>query len=164
MSNRALPRGVRRIRRPSRRDESGAALVEFALVFGLFVFVMYGLIVLGMALAVKQSVTNAAAEAARSAVGSSDNATAVTTAQTTADGRMGWLGSHYVASSDRSITWFNPSTNACDSAYTPPAAGSATICVSVSIPYKSRGIVPPAPLINHITPSKLTSTAIVRVR
>ena len=49
-------------RRCRRGDESGAALVEFALVVGLFVFVLYGLVWFGMMLALKQGVTNAAAE------------------------------------------------------------------------------------------------------
>ena len=61
-------------------DESGAALVEFALVVGLFVFILYGLISFGMILATKQRITNAAAEAARAAVGESNDADAISVA------------------------------------------------------------------------------------
>ncbi len=64
------PTGPRRSLR--RRDQKGAALVEFSLVVGFFVFVLYGLIAFGMILATKQRVTNAAAEGARAAVGSVD--------------------------------------------------------------------------------------------
>jgi Flp pilus assembly protein TadG len=68
------PRGLRR------RDQRGAALVEFSLVVALFVFVLYGLIAFGMILATKQRVTNAAAEWARAAVGQPSAAAAVSAA------------------------------------------------------------------------------------
>lgn len=44
-------------------------MVEFALVLPVFVLVLYGLIFFGTLLASKQSLTNAAADAARSSVG-----------------------------------------------------------------------------------------------
>ena len=59
------------------RGESGAALVEFALVIGLFMLILYGLISYGMIMATKQRVTNAASEAARSAVGEANDAAAI---------------------------------------------------------------------------------------
>ncbi len=47
-------------------------MLEFALVFVLFAFLVYGLIAYGMILATKQRVTNAAADGARSAVGAAN--------------------------------------------------------------------------------------------
>ena len=52
-----------------RRDQTGAAAVEFVLVAIPLFFILYGLIAFGMMLALKQSVTNAAAEGARAVVG-----------------------------------------------------------------------------------------------
>jgi hypothetical protein len=49
-------------------DRRGQALVEFVLVFPLFVLVLVGMIVLGMGVFFQQQVTNAAREAARFAV------------------------------------------------------------------------------------------------
>lgn len=148
-------------RRRRLRDQRGAAAVEFALVVGPLVFILYGLVVLGMALAVKQSVTNAAAEGARSAVGASSP---VSTATSTVANRLNWLGSKYQAGSDLSVVYYNPGTSKCDSAYTPVSgATGVSLCVTVSIPYKSRQVIPPAPLINGIVPSTVKSTAVVQI-
>ena len=73
-----LPNALARGRLRRERGESGAALVEFALVIGLFMLILYGLISYGMILATKQRVTNAASEAARSAVGETSDANAKT--------------------------------------------------------------------------------------
>src|SRR5437763_16297726 len=51
------------------RGENGVELLEFALVIPIFVFVLYGLIAFGIMLSAKQSITHAAAEGARAAVG-----------------------------------------------------------------------------------------------
>lgn len=136
-------------------------MVEFALVVGPLMFVLYGLVCLGMALAVKQSVTNAAAEGARSAVGASSP---VSTATATVANRLNWLGTKYKAASDLSVIYYNPTSLKCDSTYTPASgATGVSLCVTVSIPYKSRQIVPPAPLVNGIMPSTVKSTAVVQI-
>jgi len=62
------------------KGESGAALVEFAMVVGLFVFILYGLVSFGMVLATKQKATNAVADAARAAVGAADDTAAINAA------------------------------------------------------------------------------------
>ncbi len=71
--------------------ERGAVLVEFALVVVLFVALLYGLIAFGMALALKQSMTNAASEGARTAVGAAPE-DRVAIAEATIEERLGWLG------------------------------------------------------------------------
>jgi len=142
-----------------RRDESGAALVEFALVFGLFVFILYALIAFGMMFAAKQSLTNAAAEGARSVVGVVDNpATSgvderVEKAKVTVAQRLNWLGNKYVESTDLAAT-----IETC--------AGSATAqCVRVKItyPYQARPLIPPAPGLGLVTPTSFKSEAVVQV-
>jgi len=70
--------------------ERGAVLVEFSLVVVLFIALLYGLIAYGMAFALKQSMTNAVSEAARSAVGAPGGGE-VETAYVTAEDRLGWL-------------------------------------------------------------------------
>lgn len=51
------------------RSQRGAVVVEFALVFSLFILVVSGIISFGAAFAAQQSVTHAAAEGARGLVG-----------------------------------------------------------------------------------------------
>src|SRR4051794_2859929 len=51
------------------RGENGVEMLEFALVIPIFVFVLYGLIAYGVMLNAKQTITNAASEGARGAVG-----------------------------------------------------------------------------------------------
>ncbi|MFN2506894.1 MAG: TadE/TadG family type IV pilus assembly protein [Acidimicrobiales bacterium] len=150
MINRTLTRGSRLFRR-LRRDESGAALVEFSLVFGLFVFILYALVAFGMMLALKQSLTNASTEAARAAVGITDDALAIDKAMATVEQRLGWMGSNYEAG-DTTAT-----IGTC--------AGGSGRCITVKIayPYEDRPLVPPAPGLGLVTPQTFGSTAIVQI-
>ena len=138
-------------RRPFRRDQSGAAAVEFALVVGLFVFVLYGLISFGMILATKQRVTNAAAEGARAAVGQTNAADAknAAVARVLAAGLP--AGSYSIG----------------------PGAGEPTVaacgsnqCITVTVTYNLAGnpVVPPAPGLGLVTPNTISSTAVVQYR
>ena len=138
-------------RRLFRRDQSGAAAVEFALVVGLFIFVLYGLITFGMILATKQRVTNAAAEAARAAVGQTNAADAKSAAV-----------ARVLASGLPSGTYTigpgagEPSVFACGSFQ----------CIQVTVTYNLAGnpVVPPAPCLGLVTPSTISSTAVVQYR
>lgn len=133
--------------RTGRKNESGAALVEFALVIGIFMLVLYGLISFGMIMATKQRVTNAASEAARSAVGESDDAAAIAAATT----RLNTLLAGSAGSYTPDVT-----TVAC---------GTST-CVKVKITWdwKNHPVVPPAPGIGLVTPDKIISEAQVQYR
>lgn len=127
-----------------RRDQRGAALVEFALVVGIFVFVLYGLISYGMILATKQRITNAAAEGARAAVGQVSPAAAVTAATARVTNALGAAGS------------YTPT-------YSTAACGSNQ-CITVTITYdlQHHPVVPPAPGLGLVTPNSITSTAVVQ--
>lgn len=135
-----------------RRDESGAALLEFSLVFGLFIFILYGLIAFGMILALKQSVTNAATEAARSAVGIAADAAATTKADTTARNRLDWL-----SASQKAALQVTPTIAPC--------AGGSGRCITVLVkyPYKGNELVPPAPGLGLVTPDTISTTATVQI-
>jgi Flp pilus assembly protein TadG len=131
-------------RRLTRRDQKGAAMVEFALVVGLFVFILYGLISFGMILATKQRITNAAAEGARAAVGQTSSANAIS------------------AATARVLAAGLPA-----SAYTPiysTAACGSNQCITVTITYDLAGhpVVPLAPGLGLVTPGTISSTAVVQ--
>ena len=138
-------------RRLFRRDQSGVAAVEFSLVVGLFVFILYGLIAFGMILATKQRVTNAAAEGARAAVGSTNasDAKAAAVSRVLAAGLP--AGSYSIG----------------------PGAGEPTVaacgsnqCITVTITYDLAGhpVIPPAPGLGLVTPNSVSSTAVVQFR
>jgi Flp pilus assembly protein TadG len=141
------PAGRRSLRQ---RDERGASAVEFSLVLLPLVLVLYGLISFGMMFALKQSMTNAAADAARSAIGATDPAV---TARNTVGDRLNWLGSKYAATDSPA-----PSIAACAS-----APGRDCITVTVRYPYKNKPLVPLAPGLGFIIPSTITSTATVQI-
>lgn len=126
-------------------------MVEFALVVGLFVFILYGLISFGMILATKQRVTNAAAEGARAAVGQTNAADAKTAAiaRVTAAGLP--TGTYSIG----------------------PGAGEPTVaacgsfqCITVTVTYNlaANPVVPPAPGLGLVTPNTISSTAVVQYR
>jgi len=135
-----------------RGDESGAALVEFALVVGLFVFVLYGLVWFGMMLALKQGVTNAAAEGARSAVGLS-GADARDKAVSTVQDRLSWLGSNYSAGD---VTVALPAPCPLDT-------GHQCITVKIVYPWDDRPIIPAAPGLGLVPVEQITSEATVQI-
>ncbi|MEA2716301.1 MAG: hypothetical protein QOI56_1489 [Actinomycetota bacterium] len=132
-----------------RGDESGAALVEFALVVGIFMFVLYGLISFGMILAQKQRITNAAAEAARSAVGEANSGAAVTAATDRVTKLLGAPGAYTVV---------------YDGAYN--CVSGQPNCIKVTITYdnKNHPLVPPAPGLGLFTPDTFTSSAVVQYK
>jgi Flp pilus assembly protein TadG len=161
VSHRALSPRSRPLLRFVRQNERGAAAVEFAIVAIPFFLLLYGLVVFGMALAVKQSVTNAAAEGARAAVGITNEAAAELKAQEVVASRLDWLGGNYQGS-DLTVTWYNTTTATCG-ATSPPTGQPMTICVAIDLPYKARGVVPTVPIIDGVTPEHLRSTAIVQI-
>lgn|GEM_PF-549092 len=145
------PAGGRRLFGLRRRSQSGAALLEFALVVPIFVFVLYGLVAFGMMLALKQSVTNAATDGARSAIGATNPVSAATAAVAQ---RLNWLGGKYNPVTDLSV----PAPVPC-----PNDVTHQCITVSITYPYSSRPLIPPAPGLNLVTPSSFHSEATVQI-
>ncbi|MDQ1375644.1 MAG: hypothetical protein QOJ09_2982 [Actinomycetota bacterium] len=139
------------------KGEEGAALIEFAFVFVLFVFILYALIAFGTALALKQSVTHAAAEGARAAVGVVDDPSTPldereTKAKDEVEKSLNWIGDKY-------------SNNDVTAKADPCSSGSPDTCMFVKIayPYKDKPIVPSAPGLGVVMPDTMTSTAVVKI-
>jgi Flp pilus assembly protein TadG len=139
------------------QSEEGVVLIEFAFVFALFVFILYALIAFGTALALKQSVTHAAAEGARASVGVVDDpSTAADERETTAKNEvkdsLDWIGSKYDAND------VTAKVVPC-----PSAPSSSCMEVKIAYPYKDKPIVPAAPGLGVVLPDTMTSTAVVKV-
>jgi uncharacterized membrane protein len=138
------------IRQRMRRaeHEEGVVLIEFAFVFALFVFILYSLIAFGTALALKQSVTHAAAEGARAAVGVVDDPA---TAQVRDS--LNWIGDKYSDSDVHAVV------DRCDHS----ASGPECMFVTIAYPYKDKPIVPSAPGLGVVMPDTMTSNAVVKI-
>lgn len=138
----------------TKRAERGSVLVEFSLVFALFVLVIYALISFGVILAAKNSLTHAAAEGARAAV-------AVVDDPMTADDERVLRAREKV---DQALEWFGSKYEPGDTTASIAPCGTAE-CITVRIvhPYSTRPIVPPAPGLGLVIPSNLTSTAVVEL-
>ncbi len=141
---------VRARRRLLARDQSGAALVEFALVIGLFVLILYALIYFGMALATKQRVTNAAAEGARAAVGAASPSAAQTVAQNRVEALLGAPNGRYTVT---------PVAGPCN---TTASNGPQCIKVTVTYDWENHPAVPAAPGLGLAPVDTLGSTATVQ--
>ena len=127
----------------------------------LFFTILYLLVAFGMALAVKQSITNAASEGARAAVGAQAvgaetlDAAQVRVAKARVASALDWLGSHYVESRDLVV---DPPA-ACDAS---DPTGPKCIKVKVTYLWDGNEIVPPGPG-SALLPDRFSSESVVQV-
>ena|SRR5579864_6008618 len=130
-------------------------MLEFALVIPIFIFVLYGLITFGMMLSAKQTMTHAAAEGARAAVGAAPNDAAEIQA-----------AHDRVASAMQSVSQYkvdDPGAFQANVDWCSGSSGPRCITVTITYDYAAHPIVPPAPGLGLVTPDKLTSKAVVQV-
>lgn len=144
------PAGRRSLRR---RDQRGAALVEFSLVIVPLMLILYGLIAFGLAFGVKNSLTSAVSEGARSSIGAPDGTEAAVAKATVAE-RLSWLGTRY-QDSDTTATVVDCATGLAD------AAGEC-IRVVINFPYESRALIPSAPGLGLLLPENIATEATVK--
>ncbi len=126
--------------------QNGAVLVEFAAVLGLFMLLLWAVLTYGMVFAVNHSLSSAAAESARAAVGAPEG-DATTVAADVADDRLSWLGAK------ASSATVSPSVAPC------PDIPGECITVEVSYPYGTDPLVPGLNLLP--LPETLSSQATV---
>ncbi|MGY2272222.1 MULTISPECIES: TadE/TadG family type IV pilus assembly protein [Pseudomonas] len=96
------------------RKQKGAAAIEFALVFGIFFAVFYGLISYSLPLLMLQSFNQAAAEGVRQAMavdpvaaGTAYNAQVTARAKTTALNQLKWIPASFRFSEDLVTATYN---------------------------------------------------------
>jgi Flp pilus assembly protein TadG len=143
-------------------------LIEFAFVVVLLITLLYGIITYGLILGAQATITQAAADAARSGIVSSSTAVATAEAQACTD--VGWMNKTCGAP----VT-FNTST--CTFSPNPADAITAFACtegclsnslntcltVTVSYNYGSTPLFPELPGLGVITPSTISSTNVVQL-
>jgi Flp pilus assembly protein TadG len=160
-------------------DERGAEMVEFAIVIVLLITILYGIITWGLILAGQSTITQAAADAARSGIVqgtgtvSSCNgysSTAVSAAGCTAVQQaatdLGWMNKGtcketvngtLIQGSTGPISC-SATTEAC-----PSASANTCLSVTVSYAYSTSPLFPELPGLGLITPSTISSTNVLQI-
>jgi Flp pilus assembly protein TadG len=154
------PRTWRLPKRPGERDERGAEMVEFAFVVVLLIALLYGIISYGLVLAAQSTITQAAADAARSGI------VAPTSAVTTAEGQaatdVNWMGKGCnepdVAGSASSAITCKATTEQC-----PSNANNSCLQVTVTYDYAASPLFPELPGLGVIMPSSISSTNVLQM-
>jgi Flp pilus assembly protein TadG len=139
---------ARRVRR-----ERGAAAVEFAILVPLLLLLIFGIISYGVMLAFRQSLSQAASEAARAAVGA-PSAQVNAVAQSAVKGALDTYGKSCSAGV------------ACTISTPAPCAGDSShncVQVTVTYPYRGNPIVPTVPGLGFTLPATLSFTSSIEV-
>lgn len=151
--------------RPRRRDEGGAAAVEFALVLPLLVLLLFGIISYGVMLSFRQSLSQAAAEGARAAavtfVADDKQDEAIAAVDSALDSfDLTCAAPNLLKEGSDVGTCTVTAPGACT-----PAAAEGVECVTVTLTfdYRDNPIVPSFPGVGYLMPKQLTYSAQARV-
>jgi Flp pilus assembly protein TadG len=149
--------------------QAGSAMVEFAFVFPILLFLIYGLVVYAYIFVLQESITFVAQQAAASAVSVAPGATAATTnaqittlAQNTVSQYLSWLSADQLSRVSTTVNFCSTTTGT-----TCPTDGSNAVVVTVNFNMNTpaqlfptldfgSGAFPPMP-------ANLVSTATVRI-
>jgi Flp pilus assembly protein TadG len=176
---------AKRLRRRHGEDERGAELLEFALVIVLLITLLYGIITFGVILAAQATVTQAAADAARSGIvqgtgtmscnGQTVSAAGCTAVQQAATD-LGWMNKNGCVETVVTTTPSNTTTDVTPAGNTgspitctatvelcPSNASNTCLSVAVSYNYGSAPLFPELPGLGVITPSTISSTNVLQL-
>lgn len=132
------------------RDEDGAVVVEFAIIFVLFVTLLWGILTYGVIFAVQQTVTHAASEAARATVGQASIEDAKDVAHGVALEQLDWLGTSGAPDRDADVQF-----DACPA----PATDQTCVYVEYEYPWATDPII--SPLFSIGIPDTITGRAVM---
>jgi Flp pilus assembly protein TadG len=149
-----------RVRHQRRRSQRGVAMIEFALAFPLFFAVLYAIVMYSMIFLVQQSLTSAAAEGARAALGyqyAANTSAALTSRANAACTRALAV-----------VNWLTKAPQCTQTVSTAPsgcASNTAMDCVQITLsyPWSTYPLVPPLPLMGLISPTSLVGQATVQI-
>jgi Flp pilus assembly protein TadG len=150
------PKRTSGLRRDGRTDE-GAELVEFAIVVVLLVTLVYGIVSLGLTLAAKVTLTQAASDGVRAGIVMTTAALQESTSQNQASNDLGWMGKGTCGTSGTTIT--------CVSTEAPCPANTTQTCLTVTVTYNysSSPLFPPLPGLGVLVPSTISSSATLQL-
>jgi Flp pilus assembly protein TadG len=149
------------------RDEDGAETVEFAIVVVLLITLLYGIVSIGLSLAAKVTITQAAADGARAGIVMPTKALQISTAEATAANDVAWMGKGTCGTTTTAGTTITcvatedpvpPSTTSC------PANASATcLTVVVTYNYAKSPLFPVLPGFGVLSPNTITTSSTLQV-
>ncbi len=153
------------------QDERGAEMVEFAFVVVLLIMLLYGIVTYGLILSAQSTLTQAAADAARSGIVSSSTAVATAEAQACTD--VGWMDKTCVATPPVNPAVPNPQcpvtpasgdivATACEETC-PSSATNTCLEVTVQYNYSTDPLFPELPGFGLFVPSTLSSTNVLQI-
>jgi Flp pilus assembly protein TadG len=142
-------------------DERGAEMVEFAIVVVLLIAILYAIISYGLILAAQSTLTQAAADAARSGLVASSSA--VTTAESQALTDVSWMDKGCNTPDISGSATGSPMTCKATEEQCPSNPSIECLSVTVSYNYSSDPLFPELPGLSIITPSTMSSTNVVQL-
>ncbi|HEY6471475.1 MAG TPA: TadE/TadG family type IV pilus assembly protein [Acidimicrobiales bacterium] len=104
-------------------DERGAEMVEFAIVVVLLITILYGIITFGLILAANATITQAAADAARTGIAQGTGTSTCTGPSGTPDGSASTAACSAVAQAATDVAWMN---KGCVETIGPPLSSTNT--------------------------------------
>jgi Flp pilus assembly protein TadG len=152
--------------RRRQHEERGAEMVEFAFVVVLLIALLYGIISYGLILSAQSTVTQAAADGARSGIVAASSALGPKgTAEVQAANDLSWMDKGQCYQPDA-----QPPVGASGGilscvATQAPCASSANQCLTVTVTYQygRDPIFPLLPGLGVITPSTISSTDVLQM-
>jgi Flp pilus assembly protein TadG len=166
---------AKRLRRRQGEDERGAELLEFALVVVLLITLLYGIITYGVILAAQATVTQAAADAARSGIvqgtgtascnGQTVSAAGCAAVQEAATD-LGWMNKgacKEVVNGTTVVTGAGAITCSATTGACPSNAVNTCLSVTVAYDYGNSPLFPELPGLGLITPSTISSTNVLQL-
>jgi Flp pilus assembly protein TadG len=139
------------------RNEDGAEIIEFAIVVVLLCVLLYGIVSVGLSLAARTTITQAAADGARAGIAYTSSAAAITAAEKQAGNDLGWMGQGTCNPSGTAIT--------CVASEAPCASNALNTCLTVTVTYNyaAHPLFPPMPGLGVLTPNTIGATSTLQV-
>jgi Flp pilus assembly protein TadG len=149
------------------RDDEGAETVEFAIVVVLLITLLYGIVSIGLSLAAKVTLTQAAADGARAGIVMPTTALQISTADAAAANDVAWMGKGTCGTTTTAgttitcVTTVNPAN--CSSPNYPPGAAPVCLTTTVTYNYAASPLFPALPGFGILSPHTITTSSTLQV-
>jgi Flp pilus assembly protein TadG len=136
------------------KAENGVAAVEFAIVAMVFLVILFGILTYGFIFGLDQTMNHAAEEGARAAIATTTDSAAISTAESVAAARLGWLGSRVTDMTIDATIVTGPTDCETDTSI-------KCIKVTLTYPWNTKPIIPQFPGLP--TPTQMQAVAVVEL-
>jgi Flp pilus assembly protein TadG len=152
-------------RRRVGRDDEGAETVEFAIVVVLLIGLLYGIVSIGLSLAAKVTITQAASDGARAGIVMSTSALQISTAESAAAADVSWMGRGTCSPTGPPSGLPATTPITCFASEAQCTANTAQTCLTVVVTYNyaTNPLFPPLPGLGVVEPSVITTRSTLQV-